>query len=202
MGWLSKAVDWVKEKFQEPKTLGPVYQRDLERRRQIVEERMHLRERMAKGETRPLKQEKTTEIVYKEKELRDLLRETYEGGTTLLAAIEGFHRVFIRHFTPYNAPAWKDKLGKEIIVPAIKYWEKISRVSQLVGTGVGGDPTRDVQKMQAYRNTLSAVADKDFKDSGSQFLDMLQKAVRARQNEVIKILAQKVGKALEPPHRV
>lgn len=188
MGLLSKFVGWVKEKIEGPKSVGTVYQRDLDLRRQLVQARL-----------RPHTQPKVKEISYRERDLRTLLKNNYDSGDRLLATVDSFQRLFTRNFTPYNAPAWKEKLSKEIVSLAVSYWENLDRIRQLGGTGIEGNPQLDAQKLQAYRQTLAAVADKDFKESGTQFLKTIASSVKIRQNQIIKLLAAKVDHALETP---
>ncbi|MBI2102961.1 hypothetical protein HYT55_03925 [Candidatus Woesearchaeota archaeon] len=188
MGFFSRVMGWVKEKIEGPKSVGMVYQRDLDLRKQLVQARL-----------RPHTQPNVKEISYRERDLRALLKDNYDSGDRLLANIEAFQRLFTRNFTPYNAPAWKEKLGKEIISPAVSYWENLERIRQSGGTGIEGNPQLDAQKLQAYRQTLGAVADKDFKESGNIFLSNLARSIRVRQNQIIKLLAAKIDRALEPP---
>ncbi|MBS3168874.1 hypothetical protein J4210_00160 [Candidatus Woesearchaeota archaeon] len=172
MGWLSNTTSWVKKNVLriEPPPKGlTVYQRDRDRREAQRKAQVDLSTRN------------------KSRELGVLLKEAYDNGNHILVNTQAFQRLCNRQLTPYNTPAWKEKIGTEIIVPAVKYWEKIERIQVLAPERIPGKPKKDVVKMQLYRRTLSAVADKDFKESANKFLNMLQSAIKARQEQLIKL---------------
>lgn len=183
MELFSRLIDGVKYIIKGQKTRDAVLNSDINLRRQLIGARLQ-----------PHHQQKIQEIAYKEKELRTLLKNTYEEGIAMQGSIESFRHLFTRNFTPLNAFAWKEKLGKEIVSPAIGYLDKIERIRQLNGPGIEGNPVLDMQKLQAYRQTLAAVADKDFRDSGNLFLENLLRSVKSRQNQAIKLLAMKVDR--------
>lgn len=168
MGWLSSTTNWVKKNvlhIEPPPKFGTVYQRDLARREAQV----------------------GSSIQNKSRDLSVLLNETYNYGRRIGQEMEAFQRLCNRQLTLYNTPAWKEKIGTEVIVPAIKYWEKIERIQVLQPETIGGRPKDDIVKMQLYRRTLSAVADKDFKESANKFLNMLQGAITIRQKQLIDL---------------
>ncbi len=202
MGWLSKVAGWkVKGDDGRDNNGSSVKTKVAVVQRTAVQRDIDLGRQLNSAHLRPHTQQKVTEIAYKEKELRTLLKGTYEAGSMLLENLEIFQQLFGRQITASSAPLWKEKLGKEIISPAVRYWESIERLSQLAERSIEGSPRQDVIKMQAYRQTLAAVADKDFKDSGSQFIGVLQKSLKSRQNQIIRLLALKIDSALEPPYQ-